>query len=177
MRAADSRFGTGHSYGWRAAGVSLLVQLQAVDEHSLQLGDVVRGLDGDAESARGGRQASGRVVGVSVTSLSAVPVGGGALQALAHVQAVLRRQAGAVVGLVVEVQPVLGPRAVAGAVGRAVGHHARLQAAVPPHGPVQVQTGDQRLLDVHALGPVDGTVVDGDEGSLEADGEDQVLLS
>lgn len=75
-----------------------------------------------------------------------------------------------------EVVAVFGPGAVAGAVGRAVGHEARLQAAVPPHGPVQVQASDQRLPNVDAFGPVDRIVVHGREGALKADGEDQLLL-
>lgn len=92
---------------------------------------------------------------------------------------VLRGQAVVVLGLVrlvMEVEVVFGPGAVAGAVGRAVGHHAGLQAAISPHGPVQVQSGDQRLADVDAFGPVDGFVIHGGEGALEAHGEDQLLL-
>ena len=75
-----------------------------------------------------------------------------------------------------EVEAVFRPRAVTGAVGWAVGHQARLQAAVSPHGPVQVQSGDQRFANVDALGPVDRTVIHGGEGALKAHGEDQILL-
>lgn len=84
-----------------------------------------------------------------------------------------------VLGLVrpeMEVEVVFGPGAVAGAVGRAVGHMAGLQAAVSPHGPVQIQSGDQRLADVDAFGPVDGFVIHGGESALKAHGEDQLLL-
>lgn len=103
---------------------------------------------------------------------------------LVHVQiVVLRRQAVVVHGLVqgvVEVEPVLGPgavtRAVTRTVGGAVGHLARLQAAVAPHGAVQVQPGDQRLADVHAFAPVDGVVVHAGVGALQAHSEHQVLL-
>lgn len=87
--------------------------------------------------------------------------------------AVVRRLAGAVV----EVGVVFGPGAVAGAVAGAVGHQARLQAAVPAHGPVEVEPRDQRLPDVDALGPVDGGLFPhGFKGALEAHGEDQLLL-
>ena len=82
---------------------------------------------------------------------------------------VLRGQAAVVLGLqqpVVEVEAVFGPGAVAGAVRRAVGHHAGLQAAVLPHGRVQVQPGDQRLPNVDAFGPMDRIVVHGWEGAL-----------
>ncbi len=103
------------------------------------------------------------------------------LKVLVDVQVVvLWWQAVVVLGLVcpvMEVEAVFGPGAVTGAVGRAVGHHARLQAAISPHGPVQVQSGDQRLADVDAFGPVDGVVIHGGEGPLKADGEDQLLLS
>lgn len=75
-----------------------------------------------------------------------------------------------------EVVAVFRPGAVTGAVGRAVGHQARLQAAISPHGPVQVQAGDQRLANVDAFGPVDGIVIHGGEGALKAHGEDQLLL-
>lgn len=68
------------------------------------------------------------------------------------------------------------PGAVTGAVGRAVGHHARLQAAISPHGPVQVQTGDQWLANVDAFGPVDWTIIHGGKGTLKAHSEDQLLL-
>ena len=74
------------------------------------------------------------------------------------------------------VQVVFGPGAMAGAVGRAVGDQAGLQTAVPPHGPVQVQAGDQRPADADAFGPVDGFIVHGGEGSLKAHGKDQLLL-
>lgn len=92
----------------------------------------------------------------------------------------LRGQAVVVLRLVVpvmEVEVVFGPGAVTGAVGRAVGHHARLQAAIPPHGAVQVQPGDQRLADADAFGPVYGIVIiHGCEVALKAHGEDQLLL-
>ncbi|TNN36863.1 hypothetical protein EYF80_052974 [Liparis tanakae] len=71
---------------------------------------------------------------------------------------------------------VFRPGALAGAVRRAVGHQAGLQAAVTPHGPVQVQSGDERLANVDALGPVDRFVLHGGEGALKAHGEDQLLL-
>lgn len=71
---------------------------------------------------------------------------------------------------------MFGPRAMTGTVGRAVGHQARLKAAISPHGPVQVQSGNQWLANVDAFGPVDGVVIHGGEGPLKADGEDQLLL-
>lgn len=77
---------------------------------------------------------------------------------------------------IMEVEMVLGPWAVTGAVGRAVGHHARLQAAVTPHGSVQVKPGDQRFSDADAFVPVDTVVVHGCEGSLKTHSEDQLLL-
>ena len=70
---------------------------------------------------------------------------------------------------------MLWPRAVARAVAGAVGHQAGLQTAVPAHGPVQVQPGDERLADVHVGFPVHH-LVQGGEGPLEADSEDQLLL-
>lgn len=91
----------------------------------------------------------------------------------------LWRQAVVVLGLVqpmMEVEAVFRPGAVTGAMGRAVGHQARLQAAVSPHGPVQVQPCDQRLADVDAFGPVDGIVIHGSEGALKAHSEDQLVL-
>ena len=69
---------------------------------------------------------------------------------------------------------VLWLGAVAGAVAGAVGHQAGLQTAVPAHGPVQVQPGDERLADVHVGFPVH-QLVQGGEGPLEADCEDQLL--
>lgn len=91
----------------------------------------------------------------------------------------LWRQAVVVLGLVqpmMEVEAVFRPGAVTGAVGRAVGHQARLQAAVSPHGPVQVQPCDQRLADVDAFGPVDRIFIHGSEGALKAHSENQLVL-
>lgn len=162
--------------------LSLLLKLQAVDEHRLQLVDVVRGLYGDAEPPRGaGEPTAGVARGfrVRLAHVQGIPADPHRSLVLVDVQVVALWQQAVVVlrrpAMVVVV--VLGPGAVAGAVGRAVGHHARLQAAVPPHGPVQVQPGDQRLANVDAFGPVDGFVVHGGEGALKAHGEDQLLLS
>ncbi len=75
-----------------------------------------------------------------------------------------------------EVEAVFRPGAVTGTVGWTVGHQARLQAAVSPHGPVQIQSCDQRLADVDAFGPVDRTIIHGGERALKAHSEDQFLL-
>lgn len=96
-------------------------------------------------------------------------------------KALLRGEAVAVLrvmgAVVVEVMLVLGPRAVTGALGRAVGHPTGLQAAVPPHGPVEVQTGDQRLSDVDAFGPDYWMIViQRCKRALKANGENQLLL-
>lgn len=73
---------------------------------------------------------------------------------------------------------VFEPGAVTGTARGAVGHQARLEAAVLSRGLVKVQPGDQRLADVDGFGPVDGVmVIHGREGALEAHGEDQLLLS
>lgn len=77
---------------------------------------------------------------------------------------------------VMEVVVVFRARAVTGAVGRAVGHHASLQATISPHGLVQVQSGDQWLSDVDAFGPVNRIVIHGSEGALKAHSEDQLVL-
>lgn len=142
----------------------LRLQLQAVDEDRLHLVDVVAGFDGDAEPAgRAGEPARVHAVAEGPPA--------GPRRVLRHVQeepAVVRR-----LEAVVEVGVVLGPRAVAGAVG----HQARLQAAVPAHRPVEVEPRDQRLSDVDAPGPVDGGVFShGGKRALKADGEDQLLL-
>lgn len=166
----------------------MLIELHTVHENSLYLCDVVSGLYGDADPAHWAGEAGGggccvgrvQVVVVVVPPAPDRPLVGG----LVHVQVVvLRRQAVVVHGLVqavVEVESVLGPgavtRAVTRAVGGAVGHLAGLQAAVAPHGAVQVQPGDQRLADVDAFAPVDGVVVHAGEGALQAHGEHQVLL-
>lgn len=158
--------------------------MQAADEHGLQLVDVLRRLDGDAQLPRGAQESVGLVGPVKVALTELVVAGEAAaarcaLSVLADVQvAVLRGQAAVVlVRPVVQVVLVLWARAVAGALGRAVGHHAGLQAAVPPHGPVQVQPGNQRLPDVHAFGPeYRMVIVHGCKRSLKANGENQLLL-
>lgn len=154
----------------------LLIELQTVHENTLYLCNVVRGLYWDADAAMWAGEPSGvgrvQVVVVVVPPATYRTLVGG----LVHLQiVVLWRQAVVVHGLVqgvVEVEPVLRP----GAVTWAVGHVARLQAAVAPHGAVQVQPGDQRLADVNTFGPVDGIVIHAGKVALQAHGEHQVLL-
>lgn len=164
--------------------------MQTVDKDRLQLVDVVSCLYGDAEpTRRAGKPAA--VVCRLVAALTQIFVAGlptaahRALHRLAGVQVVvLWGEAVVVQGLVrpvIGVEVVFGPRAVTRAVtravGRAVGHQAGLQAAISAHGPVEVQSSDQRLSDVDAFGPVDGVIViHGCKAALKAHGEDQLLL-
>lgn len=117
-----------------------------------------------AEIVIAGLSAASRCTLVSLVGVQVVVLRGQAVVVLALVQHV------------VQLEVVFRPGAVTGAVGRAVGHHAGLQAAIPPHGPVQVQPCDQRLSDVDAFGPVDWIIVHGWEGALKTDCEDQLLL-
>jgi len=165
---------------------SLLLKLQTVNEHSLQLVDVLGGLYRDAEPPRWAWKPTSRAVRRFVARLSDVvaegfPAASRRSLVLVDVRGVvLRWQAVVVLGLVRPVmaglEVVFRPGALAGAVRRAVGHQAGLQAAVSPHGPVQVQSGDERLANVDAFGPVDRFVLHGGEGALKAHGEDQLLL-
>lgn len=98
---------------------AVLLKLQTVDEHSLQLGDVVSGLYRDAEPARWAWKPAVVIVGIPTASH-------GTLKMLVHVRVVvLWWKAAIVLGLVqsvMEVEAVFRPGAVTGAVGRAVGH-------------------------------------------------------
>lgn len=140
--------------------VSLLaMNLQAVDEACLQVVNVVRGLYGNVNSTVGLQKGG---VFITVTHVVATvegrvavwvpPVEGavGAMGRLIYFQV----RAPVCWWEVAVLLEMLGPRAVTGAVGGAVRHQACLQAAIAPHGPVQVQLGDQRLPDVHLHGPV-----------------------
>lgn len=168
---------------WYPAAVLLLLKLQTVDEHSLQLSDVVTGLYRDTEPAWGAWETASWVVHWVIVTLAEVFVEGASdctLKILADIQVVvLWGETAVVLGVVcpvMEVVSVFRTRAVTGTVGRAVGHQAGLQAAVPPHSSVQIQSGNQRLSDADAFGPVDGIVIHGCEGALKAHSEDQLLL-
>lgn len=158
--------------------------MQAVNEHCLQLVDILRRLYGDAEFTRRAQE-SIRLVGLLKATLAKLAVAGeaaashGPLSLLANVKiAILRREAVVVLMQpLVEVMVALRARAVTGALRRAVGHHAGLQAAVPSHGLVEVQSGDQWLSDVDAFGPAYGRIIlHGCKGALKTHGENQLLL-
>lgn len=167
---------------------SLLLELQAVDEHGLQLADVVGGLYGDAHPAGRARKLPRRVT-VRLANVFIVGVPGasrGALKRLVHVPVqLLGRESAVVLDLVQsgnDVEVVFRPGAVTGAVARAVGgavrHQAGVQAAVSSHHSVQVQSSDERFSDVDGFGPVDWVVVThAGKGALEAYGENQLLLT
>lgn len=111
---------------------AVLLKLQTVDEHSLQLGDVVSGLYRDAEPARWAWKpatwgVSRFILGLAKVVIVGIPTAShGTLKMLVHVQVVvLWWKAAVVLGLVqsvMEVEAVFRPGAVTGAVGRAVGH-------------------------------------------------------